>query len=69
MSLNKLLKEYVEKRNIIETELGDMLLQYHIKEKVLNIYAPKGIDTRMYLTIKRRIKEHFDPAVLVMVNW
>ena len=68
MSLNKLLEEYVEQRNIIETEYNGMLLQYNMKYKLLNIYTPKGIDVKLFLTIKRRIKFD-DPDVLVMVNW
>ena len=67
MNLNKLLEEYVEKRNIIEEEINGVYLQLNRKYKTLNIDAKKGIDVRLFLTIKRRAK-HNNPDITVGVN-
>jgi len=67
MSLDKILEEYVEKRNIIETKYKDMILQYNVKYKELNIYAPNGIDVKEFIEIRNRTKEN-NPEVKVVVN-
>ena len=68
MSYETISKDYIKHRDIIETEFYGYVLQYYRKYKVMNIYAPKGIDMKVFMAIKERFK-NVDKDLMINVNW
>ena len=69
MGLKVLLQDYIEHRDMIEIDFYGYILQYRKKYNNINIKADKGIDVKVFMTIKKRFKNIDDKLMIDVNRW
>jgi len=69
MSLKVMLQDYIEHQRVIETDFYGYILQYRKKYNNINIKADKGIDVKVFTTIKKRFKNIDDELMIDVNRW